>query len=150
MPGQRAFHHSPVAGWGIDARLMFGLSSEVSNQKMPRTLLHERRWRLPREGACKLFIQGNNSEVVSEVTAVYRGLKHNVDSLIDIVGQIDLGRDDTSYYIPIPKSRGIFNFSFVYGSLVCLHKMQSIISGLPKFDRLVKHVNSLLLFSIMH
>ena len=76
--------------WSWPAKLMFQMSSNVSNQKLPRTLLAAQGWRLPKCGTSNLFLQANHPDVINEFTTLFTSLETNVDALVNILGQIKI------------------------------------------------------------
>eukprot|EP00112_Aurelia_sp_Birch-Aquarium-sp1_P024061 Seg7435.1 transcript_id=Seg7435.1/GoldUCD/mRNA.D3Y31 product="hypothetical protein" protein_id=Seg7435.1/GoldUCD/D3Y31 len=76
--------------WSLPAKLMFQMSSNVSNQKLPRSLLAARGWRLPQSGTSNLFLQANHADVINEFTTLFTSLETNVDALVNIMGQVKI------------------------------------------------------------
>ena len=84
----RELFSEPQEQWSWPAKLMFQISSNVSNQKLPRSLLAARGWRLPQSGKSNLFLQANHPDIINEFTTLFASLEANVDALVNILGQI--------------------------------------------------------------
>ena len=86
----REVFSEPQEQWSWPAKLMFQISSNVSNQKLPRSLLAARGWRLSQSGTSNLFLQANHPDVINEFTTLFMSLETNVDALVNILGQIKI------------------------------------------------------------
>ena len=86
----RELYSIPQESWSWPAKLMFQISSNVSNQKLPRSLQAARGWRLPQSGTSNLFLQANHPDIINEFTTLFTSLETNVDALVNILGQVKI------------------------------------------------------------
>ena len=86
----RELYSKPKESWSWPAKLMFQISSNVSNQKLPRSLLAARGWRLPQSGNSNLFLQANHPDIINEFTTLFTSLETNVNALVNILGQVKI------------------------------------------------------------
>jgi hypothetical protein len=77
--------------WEKPAKLMFNMSSEVSNTEQPlRLLAKTRNWKLSTSGNSKLFFQANHPDIIKEFIEKMKRLSGGCDVLIDIIGEVNL------------------------------------------------------------
>ncbi len=70
---------------------MHSMSSELSNtDRALRILACKNNWKLSTTGSSKLFIQVCNLDLLKELIDVFMDVTGNNDSLLDLIGQVDL------------------------------------------------------------
>ncbi len=67
------------------------MSSQASNKERALRLLSQNNsWKLSTTGKSSLFIQANHPDLINEFTEILMSLIKNNDTLIDMVGKVNL------------------------------------------------------------
>ena len=77
--------------WEEPAKLMFGMSSTITTQKIPRTLFVKRGWKIDIDNnETRLFFQVNHPDIITDVCDMAKNGVLSQDALSDILSLVDL------------------------------------------------------------
>jgi hypothetical protein len=90
IPSPRSLLYQEPDGLDSNAQNLFKMSSKVTTDSAAFDFLQRRRWTIPTEGKCRLFLKVNNPEVLNEFAEIASTLLSSNDALLQLIGQVDM------------------------------------------------------------
>jgi hypothetical protein len=90
IPHPKRLYYKPQGIWSKEQKIVFELSSPVSNTHSAMSILLEQGWDLDISGESRLFIQANNPDVIDHFSSVVRRMSDNSDHLFNLIGRVTL------------------------------------------------------------
>lgn len=137
----RRLYSQEEALWDTAGKFMFGMSSTITTQLIPRTIFVKRGWKIDIENnETRLFAQVNHPNIIEDVCNLARNVVCCQDTLSDLLSKVslDLYIDDKNRkFEPQLQVRGT---CYAHASATVLHlSMQKIVGregGCPDFHSL--------------
>ena len=137
----RRLYGIPPVTWKEPAKFMFGISSIIKTQEIPRTFFEKRGWEIDfSNNETRLFFQVNHPDVIKDVCDMAKRAVLSQDALSEILSDVDLDlyiNKSNKRLKPTPKVNGT---CYAHAAAAVMHlAMKRIIGrvgGYPDFDEL--------------